>query len=115
MARKGATKADKGLQIYIKCDYREKITMVAARGSREPRDRAGPLGTHFRRGSRNAGREAGAAKDEGPLECEQGGWGRTRGGVPWNAGRGAGALSVVVGQKSPICISNLPRRPGSQA
>ncbi len=79
-----------------------------------PRDRGEPLGTHFRRGSRNAGREAGAAKEEGPLECGQGGWGRTRGGVPWNAGRGAVALTIVVGQKSPIRISNLERRPVSR-
>ena len=43
MARKGATKADKWLQIYIKCDYREKITMVAARDTREPQNaRRGP-------------------------------------------------------------------------
>ena len=104
--QKVTKKLTKWLQIYTTRDYREKITMVAARGTREPRDRAGPLGTHFRRGSRNAGREAGAAKEEGPLECGQGGWGRTRGGVPWNAGRGAVALTIVVGQKSPKRISN---------
>ena len=76
-----------------------------------PGMRAGPLGAHVRRGSRNARREAGAAQERGapgmragglrahqergPLECRQRGWG----------------LSVVVGQNPPKFISSLIRRP----
>ena len=56
------------------------------------------------------GGRLGPQRRRGPLEREQAGWGRTRSGVPWNAGRGAGALSVVVGQKSPKRISNPVRR-----
>ena len=56
------------------------------------------------------GGRLGPQRSGGPLGCEQGGWGRTRSGVPWNAGRGAVALPVVVGQKSPKRISDYERR-----
>ena len=81
MAQKKVTKKlTKWLQIYITRDYREKITMVAARGTREPR---------------NARRAAGGAFPEGFPECEEGGWGRPGAGGPWNASRGAeGALGA---------------------
>ena len=43
MAQKVRQKAGKWLQIYIKRDYREKITMVAARGTRATQNaRRGP-------------------------------------------------------------------------
>ncbi len=80
MAQKGGQKLTKWLQIYTTRDYREKITMVAARGTREPRD---------------ARRAAGGAFPEGFPECEEGGWGRPGAGGPWNASRGAeGALGA---------------------
>ena len=65
-----------------------------------PRMRAGNLGTQNRRGSRNARREAAAANLEGSLECGEGGWGRSMGGV---AGMGGGGPrpSHKQGSKSP--------------
>ena len=78
--QKVTKKLTKWLQIYTTRDYREKITMVAARGTREPR---------------NARRAAGGAFPEGFPECEEGGWGRPGAGGPWNASRGAeGALGA---------------------
>ena len=53
----------------------------AARYAGYPRMRAWPPGTQYRRGSRNARREAAAAKSEGYLEFEEGGSGHNMGGV----------------------------------
>ena len=69
------------------------IVFVTTCVSPPPRIHAEGLGTQFRRGPWNAGREAGAALWEGPLECGQGRCGHTMGGVPWNAGREAEALT----------------------
>ena len=109
MAQKKVTK---WLQIYTTRDYREKITIVAARGTREPR---------------NARRAAGGAFPEGFPECEEGGWGRPGAGGPWNASRGAegapgaGSLGMQAeglgligrgGAKPPKVHKQLPTTPG---
>ena len=64
------------------CPHRAPGTIASFWSRQEPRIHAEGLGTHFCRGPWNAGREAGAAKEEGPLECGQGRCGHTMGGVP---------------------------------
>jgi len=93
---------------HLCCPHRAPGPIASFWSRQGTRSRAGTLGTQFRRGPGNAGRAAAAAKEEGPLECGEGGCGRNKGGVPWNARReaeAAEALTRVVRQKSSIRIS----------
>ena len=58
---------------HLCCLHRAPGPIASFWSRQEPRVRAGTLGTQFRRGPGNAGRAAAAAKEEGPLECGEGG------------------------------------------